>query len=137
VCVDGWIREIDEPEEFVTVRAYDKIGSGYSRTRRADPRLHHAILEALGDTRSVANVGAGAGSYEPTDRDVIAVEPSTAMIAQRHAGAARVVRAGAEAMPFRDGSFEAGLAILTAHHWQDISRASGNSRGWHRGESSS
>jgi hypothetical protein len=105
----------------VTVRAYDKIGSGYSRMRRADPRLYSAILEALGDARSVANVGAGAGSYEPTDRDVIAVEPSISMIAQRRSGAARVVRAVAQTMPFRDGNFDAALAILTAHHWQDIS----------------
>jgi SAM-dependent methyltransferase len=104
----------------VTARGYDEIGPGYSAMRRADPRLHRAILEALGGARSVANVGAGAGSYEPTDREVIAVEPSPAMIAQRTSSTAPVVQARAEAIPFRAGSFEAALAILTAHHWHDI-----------------
>jgi ubiquinone/menaquinone biosynthesis C-methylase UbiE len=65
------------------------------------------------------NVGAGAGSYEPRDRDVVAVEPSEAMIAQRPAGAARVVQAHAEALPFADASFDAAMAVLTDHHWPD------------------
>jgi Methyltransferase domain len=67
----------------------------------------------------VVNVGAGTGSYEPADREVVAVEPSEAMIAQRPAGAAPVVRAHAEALPFADGSFDAAMAVLTDHHWGD------------------
>ena len=68
-------------------------------------------------------MGAGAGSYEPDDRRVVAVEPSARMIAQRPAGAAPAVRAVAEALPFRAGAFDAALAVLTLHHWTD--RAAG------------
>jgi SAM-dependent methyltransferase len=101
---------------------YDRIGATYSATRRPDPRLAGRILEALGDATSVVNVGAGAGSYEPTDRFVVGVEPSATMIRQRAQGSARVVQALAEALPFADGAFEAALAILTVHHWSDLAR---------------
>lgn len=100
---------------------YDRIGAGYGRQRRADPRIAARIERALGDARSVVNVGAGAGSYEPRDREVTAVEPSAAMIAQRPAGAAPVVQASAESLPFAEDSFDVALAVLTAHHWADLS----------------
>src|SRR5262249_61179782 len=77
------------------------------------------IARALGDARTVVNVGAGAGSYEPTDRDVVAVEPSEVMIAQRPPGAVAAVQGVAEALPFRDVAFDAALARLTVHHWRD------------------
>jgi SAM-dependent methyltransferase len=98
---------------------YDSIGRGYRTYRRPDPRLAAAIIRALGDAASVVNVGAGAGSYEPADRRVIAVEPSRAMIAQRPAGSAPVVRASATDLPFRDASFDAALSVLSLHHWPD------------------
>jgi SAM-dependent methyltransferase len=98
---------------------YDAIGVGYRPVRRPDPRIGAALLDALGDAGSVLNVGAGAGSYEPTDRRVVAVEPSVAMLAQRPAGAAPAVRALAGHLPCRDGSVDAALAILTLHHWPD------------------
>lgn len=98
---------------------YDQIGAGYARRRRADPRIAAQVMAALGDARSVVNVGAGAGSYEPTDRIVQAVEPSATMISQRPAGAAPCVRAAAEALPFANGAFDAAMAILTIHHWMD------------------
>jgi ubiquinone/menaquinone biosynthesis C-methylase UbiE len=101
--------------------AYDRIGVGYGEHRRADPRIAARIEAALGDARSVVNVGAGAGSYEPRDREVTAVEPSIEMISQRPAGAAPVVRASAESLPFGENSFDAALAVLTAHHWADLS----------------
>ncbi len=66
---------------------YNQIGRGYAEHRRPDPRIEAAIWAALGDAETVLNVGAGAGSYEPTDRDVLAVEPSAVMRAQRPAGA--------------------------------------------------
>jgi SAM-dependent methyltransferase len=96
---------------------YDDIGSGYRNYRRPDPRLAAAILRALGEAQTVVNVGAGTGSYEPTDRSVVAVEPSRTMIHQRHPGSAPVVQASATDLPFRDAAFEAALAILTVHHW--------------------
>jgi SAM-dependent methyltransferase len=99
---------------------YDAIGIGYTNYRRPDPRLAMAILRALGDARTVVNVGAGAGSYEPTDRAVVAVEPARAMIQQRPSGSAPVVQASATDLPFRAAAFEAGLAILTVHHWPDL-----------------
>lgn len=101
---------------------YDEIGTSYAATRRTDPRIEARIHLALGDARSVLNVGAGTGSYEPTDRDVVAVEPSATMVAQRRDGAAPVVRAVAEALPFPNDSFDATIAILTIHHWVDAVR---------------
>jgi SAM-dependent methyltransferase len=98
---------------------YDVIGTGYVATRRAEPRIASAINAALGDAASVVNVGAGAGSYEPADRAVVAVEPSCEMISQRPKGRASVVQAVAEELPFPDGAFDAALAVLTLHHWHD------------------
>ena len=101
---------------------YDRIGTGYSLVRQPDPRIAKRIDAALGDAATVVNVGAGAGSYEPAGRRVTAVEPSAEMIRQRSPGAAPAVRASAEALPFRDASFDAGMAILTVHHWRDQPR---------------
>jgi SAM-dependent methyltransferase len=106
----------------MTGTTYDRIGRGYGEHRRADPRIAARIDAALGDARSVLNVGAGTGSYEPSDREVTAVEPSAEMIAQRPAGAAPVVQASAESLPFGGDSFDAALAVLTAHHWADLSQ---------------
>jgi SAM-dependent methyltransferase len=99
---------------------YNRIGVGYSAHRRGDPRIAARIDAALGDARTVVNVGAGAGSYEPRDREVTAVEPSAEMISQRPAGAAPVVEASAESLPFSDNSFDAAMGVLTAHHWADL-----------------
>lgn len=101
---------------------YDRIGVGYASTRRPDPRIARQIGEALGDSASVVNVGAGSGSYEPDDRLVIAVEPSATMIRQRPAGSAPAVQATAERLPFVDDAVDAALAILTIHHWADAAR---------------
>jgi SAM-dependent methyltransferase len=98
---------------------YDQIGKTYRHTREPDPRVLTAIARALSGCTSVLNVGAGTGSYELDDRELIAVEPSSTMIAQRLPGAAAVVQARAEALPFRDLSFDAVMAILTVHHWTD------------------
>jgi SAM-dependent methyltransferase len=98
---------------------YDHIGDRYASTRRPDARIEARIRAGLGDARRVLNVGAGAGSYEPTDRAVVAVEPSGVMLAQRPAGAASVVQARAEALPFPNRSFDAAMAVLTLHHWTD------------------
>ena len=102
--------------------AYDRIGVGYSDVRHADPRIEAAILEALGDARTVLNIGAGAGSYEPTDREVIAVEPSPAMIAQRPANAAPAIQGVAEAIPLQDKSVDATMGVFTMQHWDDVDR---------------
>jgi SAM-dependent methyltransferase len=98
---------------------YEQIGRGYSSARRTDPRLASRIWGALGDARTVLNVGAGTGSYEPPDRDVLAVEPSAVMRAQRPATAAPCIAATAEELPFADQSFDAAMAILSDHHWAD------------------
>ncbi len=101
-------------------QVYQSIGAGYSAVRRPDPRIQRLIVAALGDARSVVNVGAGTGNYEPADRRVVAVEPSIAMIAQRRPGAGPATRAVAEALPFGDQTFEAALATFTLHHWTDL-----------------
>ncbi len=102
-----------------TAQFYDTIGATYTVTRRTEPRIAAQVWTALGEARTVLNVGAGTGSYEPSDRDVTAVEPSAVMRAQRPAGAARCVAAKAEYLPFQDQSFEAAMAFATVHHWQD------------------
>jgi SAM-dependent methyltransferase len=99
---------------------YDELGRGYASTRKADPRIEARIDAALGDARTVVNVGAGAGSYEPAHRQVTAVEPSATMIAQRPAGAAPVIQGKAEELPFPDDAFDAAMAVLTVHHWTDL-----------------
>jgi SAM-dependent methyltransferase len=98
---------------------YDNIGRTYAGRRQSDPRIGTAIERALKGCKTILNVGAGAGSYEPRSQMVIAVEPSRTMIAQRPVGAAPVVQAYAEALPFQNGSFDAVLAVLTVHHWKD------------------
>jgi SAM-dependent methyltransferase len=98
---------------------YDRIGTGYTAARRTDPRIAAHVWDALGDARTVLNVGAGTGSYEPPGREVLAVEPSAAMRAQRPPGAAPCLDARAEALPFADGAFDAAMAILSDHHWTD------------------
>jgi SAM-dependent methyltransferase len=96
---------------------YEAGGAGYSRLRRTDPRLEAHVHAALGAARSVLNVGAGAGSYEPKDRYVVAVEPAAAMRAQRTTPAVIGV---AEALPFDDDSFDAAMAMATIHQWPDL-----------------
>jgi SAM-dependent methyltransferase len=98
---------------------YDSIGRGYARTRREDPRLRARIVAALGEAQTVVNVGAGAGSYEPDDRYVIAIEPSDIMAAQRPRSRAPAIRAPADALPLRDRAVDAAMAVLTLHHWDD------------------
>ena len=101
---------------------YDSIGRGYAALRRPDPRIAGAINAALGDAVTVLNIGAGAGSYEPPGRTVLAVEPSEMMIQQRPAGAAPCLRGSAEALPVETASVDAAMAILSAHHWTNLER---------------
>jgi SAM-dependent methyltransferase len=101
------------------VTRYDRIGTGYARTRRPDPELRARIEVALGDARTVVDVGAGTGSYEPAGRHVVAVEPSDVMAAQRPPDLAPAIRAVAQDLPLRDGAVDAALAVLSLHHWGD------------------
>ncbi len=98
---------------------YDTIGATYTVTRRTESRIAAQIWAALGDARTVLNVGAGTGSYEPLDRNVLAVEPSALMRSQRLPGAAPCLAGFAENLPFDDDSFDAAMAVCTVHHWQD------------------
>ena len=103
----------------MTDARYDVIGADYAATRREDPRLAALIHAALGDAETVINVGAGAGSYEPRDRHVVAVEPSEVMIAQRDPSLPQAIHASAFPLPFEDQSMDAAMAILTIHHWDE------------------
>lgn len=98
---------------------HDIIGINYSKLRKPDWRIAKAIEGALGSAKKVLNVGAGTGSYEPRGRAVTAVEPSLEMIRQRPPGAADVIQASAEQLPFDDGAFDAAMAMFTIHHWND------------------
>jgi len=99
---------------------YDTIGINYTELRKPDDRIAAQIDRALGAAQTVLNVGAGTGSYEPRGKQVQAVEPSIEMIRKRKPAAAPVVQASADSLPFEDLSFDAGMAILTIHHWPDI-----------------
>ncbi|MFC0681045.1 class I SAM-dependent methyltransferase [Lysobacter korlensis] len=99
---------------------YGRVGAAYSEHRRPEPEIADAILAALGGARRVLNVGAGAGSYEPADRDVVAVEPSAAMRAQRPPHLTPAVDATAEHLPFGDDEFDAAMATFTVHQWADL-----------------
>src|SRR3954447_8016947 len=98
---------------------YEKIGAGYTVTRRADPRIAAAIRTALGDATSVVNIGAGSGSYEPTGLKVVPGEPSETMIRQRPPSLPPAILGTAEKLPLPDKSVDAALAVLAAHHWRD------------------
>lgn len=98
---------------------YDAIGRTYAAARRTDPRVAAVLNDALGGAESVANIGAGTGSYEPP-QTAVAIEPSQVMIAQRAPGSAPVVRASAERVPLRDDCVDAAMALMTVHHWSDL-----------------
>lgn len=99
--------------------AYDEPGDEYTTTGQPDPRIATRIHEALGDAHSIANVGAGAGAYEPHDRQVLPIEPSQRMIGQRAPGLARAIRGHAESLPLSSNSVDAAMACMTLHHWAD------------------
>jgi len=101
---------------------YGAIGTGYARFRQPDPRIAAFIHQALGTAETVLNVGAGAGSYEPTDRSVTAVEPSASMRAQRPPHLPAAIDAAAERLPFPDRSFDAAMATFTIHQWADLGK---------------
>ncbi len=112
---------------------YDTIGIDYANLRKPDPRIAAAVELALGDAETIVNVGAGAGSYEPVGRRITAVEPSAKMIAQRPSGTAEIVQASAEDLPFEDNSFDAAMAVLTVHHWEDKAKGLAEMRRVSRG----
>lgn len=87
--------------------------------RPADRRIVRQIHEALGDARSVANVGAGTAEYEPTDRWVLAIEPTEHRITSRAHGLTTPIRGYAESLPIPSSSVDAAMACLTLHQWAD------------------
>ncbi len=101
---------------------YDLSGRGYPNYRRADPRIAALIHSALGDAKTVLNIGAGSGNYEPEDRYVIAIEPSVVMRAQRPKHLVPAIHGAAESLPLDDASVDASMAILTIHQWGDLER---------------
>lgn len=113
--------------------AYDTIGVNYADLRRPDPRIEARIRAALGSAQSILNVGAGSGSYEPSGRQVTAVEPSMEMIRQRTQSSGPAIQGHAEDLPFDDDAFDASMAVLTVHHWSDKAKGFGEMRRVTRG----
>jgi SAM-dependent methyltransferase len=107
---------------------YGVIGKGYALIRQPDPRIAQQFHAALGDAATVLNVGAGAGSYEPLDRDVTAIEPSASMRAERPAHLSRAIDATADHLPFPDDTFDASMASVTVHQWPDLEKGLGEMR---------
>ncbi len=98
---------------------YESGNGGYGRRRKTEPRIASRVHAALANARTVVNVGAGTGSYEPDDRRVVAVEPSASMRSGRSALSAPVVNARAERLPFEDNCFDASMAMVTVHQWSE------------------
>ncbi|OYU53113.1 MAG: SAM-dependent methyltransferase [Alphaproteobacteria bacterium PA1] len=105
-----------------TIADYDRQAQAYSQIRKSDPRIEALVHQALGDARTVLNLGAGTGSYEPVDRYVVAIEPSATMRSQRSLNLAPALIGTADSIPFDDLSFEASMAMLTVHHWPDLAK---------------
>lgn len=101
---------------------YGKFGQGYAGQRQTDPRIEARVHQALGDAKVILNVGAGAGSYEPQDRHVIAIEPSAAMRAQRPGHRVPAIHGIAEELPLDNQSVDASMAIVTVHQWRDLEK---------------
>lgn len=102
---------------------YDKLGQKYSSYRQTDPRIAAYVFKAFADAKTILNVGAGAGSYEPSDRYVVAIEPSAVMRAQRiKNGKVPAINAKADNLPFDDNSFDASMAMITIHQWSDMNK---------------
>jgi SAM-dependent methyltransferase len=112
---------------------YDTIGVDYAQLRKPDLRIARQINAALGDARTILNVGAGSGSYEPEGRKLTAIEPSAEMIAQRQLSDAVAIQGSAEALPFADKNFDASMAVLTIHHWSDQAKGCAEMRRVTRG----
>ncbi|WP_290843461.1 class I SAM-dependent methyltransferase [Henriciella sp.] len=112
---------------------YDTIGIDYAQLRKPDPRIARQIHAALGDASTILNVGAGSGSYEPQGRALTAIEPSAEMIAQRPDTGAIAIQGSAESLPFADKSFDASMAVLTIHHWNDQAKGCAEMRRVTRG----
>ena len=107
----------------MTKAIYDNIGINYTGTRRTDPKIAEQIYAKLHGAQSIVNIGAGTGSYEPEHIDLVAVEPSAEMIAQRKKDAAPVVKAFADHLPFEDHSFTHAMTVLSMHHWKNRAEA--------------
>lgn len=102
---------------------YDEIGIDYAVMRRTDPKIAKQLYAELEGATRIVNIGAGTGSYEPEDVDLVAVEPSAEMIAQRPIGSYRVEQASADKLPFESNSFSHALTVLSMHHWENRSQA--------------
>ena len=102
---------------------YDVIGKNYSVSRCTDPVIAKQLHAELNGATRIVNIGAGTGSYEPENIELVAVEPSSVMISQRKVGSHRVEQAFAEKLPFENSSFSHAMTVLSMHHWQNRARA--------------
>jgi len=99
---------------------YDQLAEQYKTYRQPDPKIAARIQFHIQGAQRVLNVGAGMGSYEPEDCEVVAIEPSHDMIAKRKRDKATLIQGFAENLPFKDNDFDVSMGILTLHHWLDI-----------------
>jgi SAM-dependent methyltransferase len=98
---------------------YDDIGINYSVRRCTDPKIANQLYLELEGAARIVNIGAGTGSYEPENVDLVAVEPSSEMISQRKTDSHRVEQAFAEKLPFENNSFSHAMTVLSMHHWEN------------------
>lgn len=99
---------------------YNQLADEYNKYRKPDPHIAGKIWKHIKGYMRVLNVGAGLGSYEPENCEVVAIEPSREMIATRKSSTTRVLQGYAEELPFEDGEFDVSMAVLTLHHWSNI-----------------
>ena len=98
---------------------YDDIGVNYSVTRCTDPKIAEQLYSKLQGATRIVNIGAGTGSYEPENIELVAVEPSLEMISQRGNDSHRVEKACAEKLPFENDSFSHAMTVNSMHHWEN------------------
>jgi len=113
---------------------YGRIRAGYTGYRRSDPRISAAILEALGGFRTVLNVGAGSGSYEPRDRELTAVEPSETMRPPELPGSVALGRSRSAAHVTLEHEWCVLGAVASTHIRRTSVRGERSVQGWNRNQ---
>lgn len=102
-----------------THSAHAETSVGYAPMHNADPRIAKQINDALGTAKSVVNVDAGAGAYEPVDREVLPIEASPEKIAKRSPELPPAIQAHPECLPLPSGCVDASMTCMALHCWSD------------------
>jgi ubiquinone/menaquinone biosynthesis C-methylase UbiE len=117
------------------VADYDSIAGRYDRRYQIHEYagVRATLMDFVGESTEVVEVGCGTGHWLQElarsaggsgERTIAGVEPSAEMIARARTAApdALLVRARAEALPWRDASFDRVYCVNALHHFSDRAR---------------